>query len=103
MHKQSRYWKPEEVFEKAWGEKAPSKTKPQKKLRARKRRPRLRKKDAMTFRQALGFARCLGISTSTEWQALRADHGLPEGMPTNPDQFYLGKGWKGWKHFFGVK
>lgn len=55
----------------------------------------------MPFDEARALTRTLGINTYFEWMDSKAHLRRIPGMPANPNKFYKGKGWVGWKDFLG--
>jgi hypothetical protein len=54
------------------------------------------------FREARSFVKTLGIRTISEWDGY-CQNGKPVNIPAEPEVVYRGKGWKGWKYWFGIQ
>ena len=55
----------------------------------------------MPFEDARNFARNLNLNSSKEWMNYRDTHGLPDNVPSWPDNVYRNKGWISWYDWFG--
>ncbi|MDE0151625.1 MAG: hypothetical protein OXK80_03895 [Bdellovibrionales bacterium] len=60
-----------------------------------------RNKQFRTFRRAHNYIRRHNIQSITQYQEMKKNGELPDDMPSNPNQTYKDKGWKGWPHFLG--
>ena len=54
-----------------------------------------------SFEEAREYARSLGLKNVKEWREWSKSGNKPSDIPSNPDQFYKGKGWKNWPDFLG--
>ena len=54
-----------------------------------------------SFTEALGYARSLGLKSLMEWREFVKSGEKPSDIPSYPDRFYKGKGWKSWGDFLG--
>lgn len=76
------------------------------KVHANNDRPRHKRGNWMSYEEARGFARQLGLQSINDWRAYKDGDKpllppLPKNMPKNPQQVYQGKGWRSWRDFFG--
>ena len=56
-----------------------------------------------SFEEARGFARSLGLESSTEWQEWRKSGERPADIPSNPNIVYKEEGWLSWGDFLGYE
>jgi len=54
-----------------------------------------------SFEEAKKIVQSMNIKNSLEWNVSLRLGKIPDGIPRNPNMFYEGKGWKGFKDFFG--
>ena len=59
------------------------------------------KRKRRSFTEALGYARSLGLKSVREWREVVKSGKKPSDIPSWPDQFYKGQGWKSWGDFLG--
>ena len=56
-----------------------------------------------SFEQAQAYVQKENIQSGLEYRRLYKEEKLPKDMPFAPNEVYVGKGWKGWKHFLGTQ
>jgi hypothetical protein len=54
---------------------------------------------ALSYKEAQKIVQKAGIKTKREFRAWKR----PEGIPSNPNTTYKGKGWKSWEKFLGTE
>jgi hypothetical protein len=52
-----------------------------------------------TYEEASEYARTLNLRNGEEWAAYHEFKKMPQGIPRNPRNRYLGRGWVNWKSF----
>ena len=60
------------------------------------------KKAFLPFKQALDYARDLGLKTSRDWKAWSSSGERPDDVPAYPERAYKDGGWKGYAHWLGT-
>jgi len=59
-------------------------------------------REFFSFEEARKFVRSLKLKNQTEWQEYSKSGKRPHDIPSNPNEIYKGKGWKGWGDFLGT-
>jgi hypothetical protein len=60
-----------------------------------------RDKTYLSFDHAKKIVKSLNLKSRTEWDQIRKNKKLPDGIPTNPSVKYKNSGWKGWGDWLG--
>ena len=59
-------------------------------------------REFLSFEQAREFVRSLGIKGQIEWKEYSKSGKRPHDIPSNPNETYKGKGWKGYGDWLGT-
>ena len=54
------------------------------------------------FDLAQQYVQQKGITIRSQYKEMKKNGELPDDMPSNPNETYKNKGWKGWKYFLGT-
>jgi hypothetical protein len=76
--------------------------------KSKRKQERKRNVKWMRYEKAKVFARSLGLRSADEWRCYARGEfsdmpSIPMEMPLDPDGFYAGQGWSGWRDFLGPK